>query len=114
LIGDRVTSQTRSLLRFVVEYRPQGDIGEAILELADQAAARRERVVVEARTAVPLDDDRRDRLADALSRATGKRVDLEVVEDPDVVGGVVARIGAEVIDGTVRRKLELALQTLTG
>jgi F-type H+-transporting ATPase subunit delta len=114
LIRDKVTEETAFLLRFVVQYRPQGDIVEAILELADLAAARRERVVVEARTAVPLDEERRRRLAEALSRATGKKVDLEVVEDPDVVGGVVARLGAEVIDGTVRRKIELALETLTG
>ena len=114
LVRDKVTAETASLLRFVLQYRPEGDIGHAILELADLAAARRERVVVEARTAVPLDEDRRRRLAEALSRATGKEVDLEVVEDPDVVGGVVARIGSEGIDGTVKRKLELALETLTG
>jgi F-type H+-transporting ATPase subunit delta len=114
LVRGKVRMQTASLLRFIVQYRPERDIGEAILDLADLAAARRERVVVEARTAVPLDEERRRRLAEAISRATGKSVDLEVVEDPDVVGGVVARIGSEVIDGTVRRKLELALETLSG
>jgi F-type H+-transporting ATPase subunit delta len=114
LVGDKVTAETALLLQFVLQFRPERDLGEAILRLADQAAARRERVVVEARTAVPLDEERQRRLAEALSRATGKRVDLEVVEDRDVVGGVVARIGAEVIDGTVKRKLELALETLTG
>jgi F-type H+-transporting ATPase subunit delta len=83
-------------------------------DLAERAAARRERVIVEAHTAVPLDDERRGRLADALARSLGREVDLEVIVDPSIVGGVVARVGDEVIDGTVRRKLELAMERLAG
>ena len=71
-------------------------------------------MVVEARTAVPIDVQRRVRLADALSRTIGRAVDLEVVIDPAVVGGVVARVGDELIDGSVKRKLELALEEMTG
>ena len=78
-----------------------------------KAATRRGRVVVEARTAIPIDVQRRARLAQALSRTVGRQVDLEVVIDPEVVGGVVARIGDELIDGSVKRKLELALEELT-
>jgi F-type H+-transporting ATPase subunit delta len=63
---------------------------------------------------VELDAERRRRLAGALSRLTGRDVDLEVIVDPAVVGGVTARIGDEVIDGTVRRRLELALEQLAG
>jgi F-type H+-transporting ATPase subunit delta len=71
-------------------------------------------VVVEARTAVELDRGRRDRLSRALSQVTGRDVDLEVIVDPTVVGGVMARVGDEIIDGTVRRRLELALEQLAG
>jgi F-type H+-transporting ATPase subunit delta len=41
-----------------------------------------------------------------LSRATGKRVEVKVVVDPTVMGGIVATIGDMVIDGTVRHRLE--------
>jgi F-type H+-transporting ATPase subunit delta len=41
-------------------------------------------------------------------------VDLQVVVDPEIMGGVIARVGDEVIDGTVRRRLELALEQLAG
>jgi F-type H+-transporting ATPase subunit delta len=112
LLAGRVAPETMTLLRNALAE--PGDPVARIQDLADRAAARRNRVVALARTAVPLDADRRDRLAGALGRLAGADVDLEVVVDPRVVGGVVARIGDEVIDGTVRRRLELALEELAG
>jgi F-type H+-transporting ATPase subunit delta len=112
LLDGRVAGQTMILLRHAV-LKP-GDPVRRIEALTDRAAARRNRVVVEARTAVELDPDRRERLAKALSKLTGRAVDLEVVVDPEIRGGVVARVGDEVIDGTVRRRLELALEQLAG
>ena len=47
-----------------------------------------------------------DRLAAALGRATGKTIEVKVIIDPTVLGGVVAQIGDTVIDGTVRHRLE--------
>ena len=66
-----------------------------------------------ATTAVPLTDEQERRLTAALARATGRQVDLEVVVDPSVVGGVVARVGDEIIDGSVRSQLRSALEQLT-
>ena len=54
----------------------------------------------------PLTDDQQDRLAAALANATGKQVDLKVVVDPSVLGGLVATVGDTVIDGTVRTRLD--------
>ena len=45
-------------------------------------------------------------------RATGRQVDVKVVVDPSVVGGVVARVGDEVFDGSVASRLEDAKQRL--
>src|SRR5439155_9121258 len=104
LLGDRTDEATLILVRRAVT-EPRDPVGR-IQALAEGAAARRDRVVVEARTAVELDDERKEKLAGALSRLAGKRVDLEVVVDPEVVGGVRARMGDEIIDGTVRRRLE--------
>ena len=114
LLRDRARPQSVELVRFALETRGTGDPATVLTELADLAAARRGRVVVEARTAVPIDVQRRARLAEALSRTIGRPVDLEVVVDPSVGGGVVARVGDELIDGTVRRKLERALEEMTG
>jgi F-type H+-transporting ATPase subunit delta len=69
-------------------------------------AASREKAVAEVRSAIPLDEAQTARLAEALGRATGKTVEVKVVVDPTVQGGLVAQIDDTVIDGSVRRRLE--------
>ena len=58
--------------------------------------------MAEVRSAVPLTEDQRTRLAAALNKATGKDLEVKVIVDPTVLGGVLAQIGDTVIDGTVR------------
>ncbi|MFL5796545.1 MAG: F0F1 ATP synthase subunit delta [Actinomycetota bacterium] len=111
LLEGKAATATVLLARWTVGKT--GDPVARLRELSDRAAARDRRMVVEARTAVPLDEARQARLGEALTRATGRRVDVQVVVDPSVVGGVVARVGDEVIDGSIRRKLQLALERLT-
>lgn len=112
LLGGRASSQTVSLLSFVVEQGRGKDVPKITEALADLAARRRQRAVAEVRTAVPLDDDRRERLTEMLSKATGRDVELKAVVDPSVIGGVIARVGDQVFDGSIRRKLELAREQL--
>jgi F-type H+-transporting ATPase subunit delta len=80
-----------------------GAIADRFIELA---AAERSREVAEVRSAVELDEAQLARLTEALGRATGKAVEVKVVVDPSVLGGLVARIGDTVIDGTVRHRLD--------
>jgi F-type H+-transporting ATPase subunit delta len=64
--------------------------------------------VVEAHvtTASPLDADRADAIARGLAEKTGRQVKLTTSVDPALLGGVVARIGSTVYDGSVSRHLE--------
>jgi F-type H+-transporting ATPase subunit delta len=88
------------------------DLDRALAGLAAMAAARRGRVVAEVRSAVELDEGRRQRLAAALQEAVGRPVELHVVLDPTVVGSLAVRVGDELYDGTVRRQLETARERL--
>lgn len=112
LVGDKASPHTTNLLRFLVEAGRAKDLSRIVEALAELAAERRSKAVAEVRTAVPLDGKRRDGLAKALSKATGKEIELKVMVDPSVIGGVVARVGDQVFDGSIRRKLELARQQL--
>jgi F-type H+-transporting ATPase subunit delta len=78
----------------------------------EKGAAARSHAVAEVRTAVPLSDTQRKRLAEALKKATGKDVELKVVIDPTVLGGVITQIGDTVIDGSVRHRLSRVRETL--
>ncbi|MDO5630116.1 MAG: F0F1 ATP synthase subunit delta [Mobilicoccus sp.] len=76
------------------------------------AARRREQVTAVVTSAVALDEQQQSRLADGLSRLYDTRVSVTVVIDPDVLGGLRVEIGDEVIDGTVRRRLEDVRRTM--
>jgi F-type H+-transporting ATPase subunit delta len=113
VLGDRAHPHTVGLLGFVVEQGRAKDLPAIVDELVALSAERRQAAVAEVRTAIPLDAERRERLAEALGAATGKKVELKVVVDPSIVGGVVARVGDQVIDGSIRRRLELARERLS-
>jgi F-type H+-transporting ATPase subunit delta len=59
----------------------------------------------EVTSAMPLDDDQRQRLLDKLARDTGKQVALEVRVDPSIIGGIIVRIGDRMVDGSIRNRL---------
>jgi F-type H+-transporting ATPase subunit delta len=77
------------------------------------ARVRDERVAI-VRVAKPLSDGDRQRLETALTRQYGKSVHLNVLVDPDVIGGVKVEIGQDVIDGTVASRLDDAGRRLAG
>jgi F-type H+-transporting ATPase subunit delta len=56
-------------------------------------------------TAMPLDDQQVDAIRDALAKSTGKKVVLTVEVDAALIGGVVAKIGDKVLDGSVKTQL---------
>lgn len=106
LLGERALPHTRNIVEFVVSQGRAGELGEIVDSLAQRAAEARDRVLAEVRCAVPIDEELRLKLGEALSTATGRRVEVKVVVDPNVVGGVYAKVGDQVIDQTVRRKLQ--------
>jgi F-type H+-transporting ATPase subunit delta len=112
LLGKKANPVTVSLLGFVIDAGHAREITKIVEELARMASTERDHVLAEVRTAVDLSKEQRERLAEALSRATGRTVDVKVVVDPSVIGGVVARVGDEVFDGSIASRLEDAKQAL--
>ncbi len=72
----------------------------------------RQIVRAEVTTAVPLEADRAKALADALGTATGRQVLVEPKVDKTILGGVVARVGSVIYDGSVARQLEKMKESL--
>jgi F-type H+-transporting ATPase subunit delta len=106
LLQDKVSPHTLGLLTFIVGQGRARQLPQILTQLSALAAEANNSVVAEVRTAIPLNDAQRTALADSLSKATGKKVEVKAVVDPSVLGGVVAKIGDTVIDGTIRSKLE--------
>lgn len=97
---------TKGALAMIIAAGRAGDLGAIAQGVAEQAAAARERELAEVYVAVELDEKQLDKLQQALERATGKKLDMKVYVDEDVVGGVRARIGDTVIDGSIAKRLE--------
>lgn len=125
----RTAADKRTLVRSLLEGKAQG----ATIQLVEQALAGSYRTVVVAlqafqqvaadvagegvatvRVARPLADGDRRRLAEALTRQYGRPVHLNVVVDPEVLGGLKVEIGDDVIDGTVLSRLDEARRRLAG
>jgi F-type H+-transporting ATPase subunit delta len=68
---------------------------------------------VEVITAVPLREEEKEKLANQISSVVGKKVVLETREDPVVIGGFKARIGDQLLDGSVAGRLEALRRELT-
>lgn len=114
LISGKVSQVTARLLGAAVRM-PRGRSLDAVAEgLAELAAARRDRYVAHVTAPTPLDAEQEERLASALSRVYGRGISLQVEVDPDLLGGLVVRVGEEVIDGSVSNRLDRARQRLAG
>jgi F-type H+-transporting ATPase subunit delta len=106
LLGDKVSPHTLGLVTFVVAQERGRQLPQILEELSELAAEARSSVVAEVRSATPLDDRQQKALAKALGEATGKKVEIKVLVDPSIIGGIVAKIGDTVIDGSVKSRLE--------
>ena len=106
LLADKVSPHTLGLLSFIVGQGRARQMPQILDLVSKLAAEARQSVVAEVRSAVPLDDAQQQELAKSLSKATNKNVTVKVIVDPAVIGGVVAKVGDTVIDGSIRRRLD--------
>jgi F-type H+-transporting ATPase subunit delta len=114
LLGDKVQPATLVLVREVV-LRPRGrTIDRGLEEYGRLAAARRERLVAQVRTAVPLTSKQLERLGASLESRLGHPVALNVELDPTLVGGLTVRVGDVLFDGSIAHRLALARRVMTG
>ena len=106
LVGPHATPTTTALISMVVGIGRGRDLSTIIDALVKKSAAAHDKAVAEVRSVVELTDQQRDRLAAAVEHVTGKKVEVKVIIDPTVLGGIVTTVGDTVIDGSVRTRLE--------
>ncbi len=106
LLGGKATATTTQLVSMVVGFGRGRDLPAIVDRLVARASNAKQQEVAEVRCAVALTADQQARLAAAITQATGKQVNLKVVVDPSVLGGIVATVGDTVIDGSVRTRID--------
>jgi len=112
LLDGKARAATKGLVSMVVGAGRGGDLGKIASALAERAATSSGKQVATVRSAVALSADQQSRLATALAAKLGTEVDIKVIQDPSVVGGLITTVGDTVIDGSVRTRLNRLRETL--
>ena len=106
LLGPLVDNVVVASINFVIAVGETRSIEEIASRVAKLVAEHEGSVVAEVQSAVALDAGQVARLEAALSKATGKRVQAKVVTDPALMGGLVAKIGDTIFDGSVKSRFQ--------
>lgn len=110
----KVEDVTLRFLDLVIEKRREEILPEVEPEYVRLANEHRGVITVAVTSAVPLTGDEVKALKAKLDEFTGKNADLELSEDPDLIGGLTIRIGDTVIDGSVRGYLASLREQMLG
>ena len=113
LLADKARPATVRLVSVLLEGHVR-DLVASLYWLVEQAAQARGWRVARVRTARPIDADEQTALSAAMERLTSQPVELQVTEDPDLLGGAVVQIGDLLVDASARHRLEQLQEHLLG
>ncbi len=114
LLEGKVSSATLRLVDLAVRGFGGRNFANSLTRLVELAAERRERQVAYVTVAKALTDDEENRLSAKLGQLYGRQVALKISVDPKILGGVRVRIGYDLYDGTVLRRVNEARVALAG
>lgn len=113
IFAGKVGEATLAVLTQAAAAR-SGSFEKVIDQFARQIANREGQIVAVARVAYELSEAEITRLASGLTAKYGRPVQLNIVVDPDVVGGIAVSVGDEVVDATMSTRLESARRLIAG
>jgi F-type H+-transporting ATPase subunit delta len=106
IVSWNVQPEARKLARMLIQ-RDRVKMLPEVRELFDEQMRVEHGVAVAViTTADPLNDAEQELVRETLERLTGKQIQFEKTINQDIIGGIIIRIGDQVIDGSVRNKLE--------
>jgi F-type H+-transporting ATPase subunit delta len=105
---------TANLLKVLLQNQRLTELSEINKKLAEILDERAGMVAATVTTARPVPDNTRQGLQQKLTALTQKKVRVNFEQDPEVIGGLVTRIGSTVYDGSVRNQLQLIKEKMAG
>ena len=110
----KVRPTTANFLSVLLQNNRLADLETVNRRFSEELDRRAQIVSAHITTARPITDDARTELQTRLTQMTNSNVRLEFATDPDLIGGVVTRIGSTVFDGSVRGQLQSIKEQLKG
>ena len=108
----KVSELGEKVLEVLVRNQRINDIGAILAAVAAYTNEMLGIAVAEVRTAKSLSPDEMDQLANVLGKKIGKRIELDIRTDPTLLAGFVAKIGSEIYDASVLRKIDRFRESL--
>jgi F-type H+-transporting ATPase subunit delta len=105
---------TANFLGVLARNRRLSKLGAVIRAFNTLAARHRGEINAEVTSAHPLDDDQVDAIRQNLRTRMGRDIAIEMTVDPAILGGLVVKIGSQMIDGSIRTKLNTLAQAMKG
>lgn len=109
-----VDATTRSFLGVLAENRRLGELPQIIRAFRQLAARHRGETTAEVTSAHPLDDGQIAELKQQLRQRVGRDVAVDLSVDPALLGGLVVRIGSQMIDSSIRTRLDALAVAMKG
>jgi F-type H+-transporting ATPase subunit delta len=113
IVKTRVSETTAALLQVLLKNQRVGqikDVAERYSRILDERAGV---VAAQVTTARPVPESERGVLREALAQLTGSTVRLQFETDESIIGGLVARIGSTIFDGSVETQLQRLASDMT-
>ncbi len=111
-LADKVLPTSLNLALLLVQRQLVDYVPNIAKELEQLVLDYRNEAIAQVTTATPLDEQQSTLVQRTLEQQTGKTIIMQTRVDPSILGGVIARVGDEVIDGSVRYRLNALQQRL--
>lgn len=105
IFKDKLSQEVYNFLRIIIDKGRESYIEGIVKEYRTLVDTAKNKVEAVAITAIPMDKEDLLKLQVNLSMTSGKNIQLQNHVDPEIIGGVLVKIGDKVIDGTIRNRL---------
>ena len=106
VLGKEISPESLKLALLLVQRERQASIDSIRLEYSRMLNRLRGIEIAEVTTAVPMNEQEQSHIRERLQSMTGKQIQMEMKVDPAIIGGIIARIGDTLIDGSVTSRLQ--------
>lgn len=112
VFGESISKEVMNFLKILIDKRRGTAISGIYSEYVDMVDDHKGVVKAVVESAVALTEEEKAALTEKLAKVTGREVRLSSVVKPEVIGGLVVRIGDKVIDGSVKNRLDIMKDNL--
>jgi len=106
VLSKEISPESLKLALLLVQRERQASIDSIRLEYSRMLNRLRGIEIAEVTTAVPMNEQEQSHIRERLQSMTGKQIQMEMKVDPAIIGGIIARIGDTLIDGSVTSRLQ--------